>query len=40
MRWSYRDVMALPVPVFDAAVRFVNEHVVNSNGGGDLDDLE
>lgn len=38
MRWSYQDVMALPVPVFNAAVRFVNEHVVAK--GGDLDDLE
>lgn len=38
MRWRYRDVMAMSVHEFAAAVRFVNEHVVSR--GGDLDDLE
>jgi hypothetical protein len=38
MRWSFRDTWALPVPVFEAAVRFVNEHVVGK--GDDLDDLD
>jgi hypothetical protein len=28
MRWSFRDTWRLPVPVFEAAVRFVNEFVV------------
>jgi hypothetical protein len=37
MRWRYADVIDMPVHVFDAAVRFVNEHVVKH---GDLDDLE
>lgn len=38
MRWTYRDVMALPVPVFGEVVAFINKHVVGQ--GGDLDDLE
>jgi len=38
MRWRYADVMDMPVHVFDAAVRFVNQHVVSKQG--DLDDLE
>jgi len=36
MRWSYRDVMAMPVPVVHAALRFANEYVVKQP---DLDDL-
>jgi len=28
MRWRYRDVMALPVPVFEAVVQFVNDYIV------------
>ena len=36
MRWSFRETWSLPVHVFDAAVRFANEHVVNQ---GDFDDL-
>ncbi len=39
MRWRYQDVMAMPTPVVNAAIRFVNEHVV-SKGSADLDDLE
>lgn len=38
MRWGYRDVMALPVPVFNAAVKFVNEHIVSQSTG--LEDLD
>jgi len=38
MRWTYRDVRALPVHVFADVVTFVNKHVVGQ--GGDLDDLE
>lgn len=37
MRWTYRETWALPVPVFAAAVRFVNEYVAR---GDDLDDLD
>jgi len=37
MRWTYRDVLDLPLPVFERVVAFVNEHVV---GKGDLDDFE
>jgi len=37
MRWTYRDVRALPVHVFAHVVEFVNKHVVGQ--GGDLDDL-
>jgi hypothetical protein len=37
MRWTYRDVLALPVPVFERVVAFANEHVV---GKGSFDDLE
>lgn len=38
MRWTYRDVMALPVPVVAEVAQFINQHVVGR--GGDLDDLE
>lgn len=37
MRWRYVDVMALPVPVFEAAVRFINEHVVKPQAIDDDD---
>ena len=37
MRWSYWEVMAMPLPVVNAAMRFVNEHVVGQ-GGTDVDD--
>lgn len=36
MRWRYEDVQALPVHVFYAAVRFVNEHLSKPS----LDDLD
>jgi len=36
MRWTFRDTWGLPVHVFDAAVRFANEYVVNK---ADLDDV-
>ena len=39
MRWQYADVMAMPTPVVQAAMRFVNEHVI-AQGGTDLDDWD
>jgi hypothetical protein len=38
MRWSFRDTWAMPVHVFDAAVKFANEYVVKSASLDDLDD--
>ncbi len=38
MRWPWRETWNLPVHVFDAAVRFANEYVVNKQS--DLDDLD
>jgi hypothetical protein len=38
MRWTYRDVLALPVPVFERVVAFCNEHVVGK--GSTPDDWE